>query len=99
MTPFFDSTSLFSSISNDEDTEWALWEELFGCVEYLKIPYDTILRMPVHVRKFWINRHNQAIKKEKDVKDGYTRTVEGVGVNAFAALEQANQRALLGYNL
>jgi hypothetical protein len=38
--------------------ERAFWEEIWGCVKYIKIPYDTVMNMPVYIRKILIARHN-----------------------------------------
>lgn len=67
-------------------------DELWGCVEYLKIPFDTLWAMPVYLRKYWIQRHNDKVKTEEqsnaNKSGGAPRTIEGDSVNAYARLEQ-----------
>ena len=82
-------TSLFLSTSEESasETEIALWNEIYGCVNYLKIPYDTVMTMPVYVRKFWIMKHNEENKQQTESK---TNTIEGQSINNYARLEQSN---------
>lgn len=67
-------------------------DEIWGCVEYLKIPFDTLWEMPVYLRKYWIIRHNEKVKKEENQQinngNGSVKTINGDGVNAYAKLEQ-----------
>lgn len=72
-----------------------LWEEIWGCVNYLNIPYDTVMEMPVYVRKYWIQRHNAACAEEQEqynqAKNGNKgSTIGGVSINSYAAIEQQN---------
>lgn len=82
--------NLFSLISNNAEAENALWDEIWGCVNYVKIPYNTVMyEMPVYVRKYWIKRHNDANNPDKH-RDGKTQTVDGSALNAYAEMEQSN---------
>ena len=74
------------------------WNEIYGCVNYLNLPYDTVMNLPVYVRKFWIKKHNMAIEEERvqaeQAKLGKSAgdMISGEGLNAFAEQEQMRQR-------
>ena len=74
------------------------WDEIYGCVNYLNLPYDTVMNLPVYVRKFWIKKHNRQVEEEQAemerAKAGQSAGdfISGEGVNAFAEMEQRNQR-------
>jgi hypothetical protein len=49
------------------------WEEIWGCVNIIKLPYETVMNMPVQHRKLWIRRHNyenELREKEAEVRLG-----------------------------
>ena len=88
-------TNIFFSISPDE--YYPGWiEEIWGCVKYIGIPYETVMNMPVQKRKTWIMRHNmeQEIQKEEaeKAKNGNTSMIDGLGINAYAQMEQNKQK-------
>lgn len=92
LVPFCDLISLFSSISNNPEAEQALWDEIWGCVSYVKIPYETVMyNMPVYVRKYWIQRHNEANAPEKN-SGSAVNTVDGASINTYAKMEQSNRK-------
>lgn len=91
LIPFCDLISLFSLISNNAEAETALWDELWGCVNYIKIPYETVMNMPVYVRKYWIKKHNEANNPDKQ-NGGNTKSIEGFAINSYAEIEQSNQK-------
>ena len=68
------------------------YSELMDMVEYMNIPLETVLKMPVYVRKAWIMRHNNKEaerKKERDNKNNNNSSnVMGESINAYARLEQ-----------
>lgn len=41
-----------------------LWDELTSCVKYVSIDHNTLLKMPVYIRKFYIAKHNESVKEE-----------------------------------
>lgn len=84
--PFCNLISLFSSISNDQESYQALWDELYGCNNYLKIPFDTLMDMPVHIRKYWIHKYNA--ENKEDTSTPNTSTISGINLNTYASLEQ-----------
>ena len=69
-------------------------EELWGCVKYIGIPYDTVMNMPIQTRKNWIMRHNAEEEKlqaiDKNGQGTSNREISGEGINAFAGIEQSN---------
>ncbi len=77
---------MFLSISNDQESYQQLWDELYGCNNYIKIPFDTLMDMPVHIRKYWIQKFN-ADNKE-DNSEPNTSTISGKNLNTYASLEQ-----------
>ena len=60
----------------------------------MKIPYDTLMEMPVHTRKSLIMRHNleqeQINERLEASKNGKTNKVSGEALNAQARMEQRN---------
>ena len=49
----------FSTSEGDDYYEKGLWDELYAFVTYVKVPYETVMKMPVYVRKYWIDKHNE----------------------------------------
>jgi len=90
LIPFCDLISLFSSIKFDSDYEMSFWNEIFGCVNYLNLPYETVMDMPIHIRKFWIQKHNQRAEEREAAikKEGGMSIVDGESINAYAKQEQ-----------
>ena len=81
-------------MSNDEMAEKRLWDELWGCVKYLEIPYETVRDMPVYIRKFWILKHNEANSERNNASaTDKASTIDGIALNAYAQLEQSNQKS------
>ena len=79
-------------MSKDETAEKYLWDELWGCINYLKMPYDTVLQMPVYIRKFWILKHNEVNQNSKNENsDSNSTTVNGIALNTYAQMEQKQQ--------
>ena len=39
--------------------------EIYGCMEYMHISYDTLMRMPIRQRKYFIKRHNAKVADEQ----------------------------------
>ena len=96
--PFCNLISLFLSIKRDQDSVMNFWDEIYGCVNYLNLPYDTVMNLPVYVRKFWIKKHNRQVEEEQAemerAKAGQSAGdfISGEGVNDFAEMEQRKQR-------
>lgn len=89
-TCFYPLTNIFFSIS-PEEYEKTFLDEIWGCVKYIGIPYDTVMSMPVATRKAWIMKHNseQENEKSRGSNDGRS-TVMGESLNSYAQLEQQN---------
>ena len=73
------------------DSEKKLWDELWGCVNYLKIPFDTVMTMPVYIRKFWIIKHNEVNNQNNIHGNGKTNSIDGAVINVYAQTEQGNK--------
>lgn len=84
----------------DNDYEMRFWNEIFGCVNYLNLPYDTVMNMPIHVRKFWIQKHNQTIEEQEKERaekgNGKQATVSGAMLNSYAKTEQSKKDIIGG---
>ena len=75
--------------------ERSFWEEIYGCVKYIGIPYDTVMSMPVHDRKTWIQKHNLEAKKKDtppDMDKNGNGVISGEMLNGFAKNEQMNEK-------
>ena len=89
MTPFCTLINLFSSIEYGSEYEYSFWNEIYGCVNYLNLPYETVMNMPIYVRKFWIQRHNRQAEEEKQSDiDSQQNKIGGIQLNAYARMEQ-----------
>lgn len=92
LPPFFSRlTNLFFSTLPDNYEE-SFWDEIWGCVNYIKLPYETVMSMPVRERKIWIQKHNfeqQRLKEDMDSKDSKgLSSMTGEGLNTYAKLSQ-----------
>ena len=61
-------------------------DEIWGCVKHVGIPYDTVMRMPIHNRRYFILRHNdeqEKISSSLDKNKGSTQFF-GENVNSFS---------------
>lgn len=72
----------------------AFWDEIWGCVKYIKIPYDTVMSMPIQNRKLWIQKHNSEQEEiQKSAERGKNgQMISGEGINTYASLEQKKQK-------
>lgn len=73
--------------------ETRLEREIWGCVKYIGIPYETVMKMPIYKRKDYIRLHNEeqeGIARQHN-KDSSKSTVSGMMINDYAKLEQANK--------
>lgn len=66
------------------------WNEIWGCVKYIGLPYDTVMNMPIQDRKVWIQKHN--IESKNEGKDPNEGNVSGFMINAYAENEQNNMK-------
>lgn len=89
---FYNLTNLFFSILPNE-YEARLDREIWGCVKYIGIPYETVMRMPIYKRKNFIRMHNEEQEgiKQKEEAANNKNKVNGELINNFAKMEQANQ--------
>ena len=94
LTPFCNLISLFSSISDDGTIEKALWDEIFGCVNYIKMPYETVMNKPVYLRHFWITKHNEAVEIENKEYNSGGESHSDASINSAAEIEQMKEENL-----
>ena len=57
------------------DYERGLKEEIWGVFKYMKIPMETVMKIPIQDRKFYIMRHNYEVEMEKGNRYGNTNDV------------------------
>ena len=77
----------YSTTVIDDDTLSLLvsiLKEIIDCVTYIKIPYDTLMNIPVFRRKQIILIHNENVNKEN--KNVETTTTTDMMVNSFAKM-------------
>lgn len=92
MKPFCNLISLFSSLVYSNEYELSFWNEIYGCVNYLNLPYDTVMSLPTYIRKFWIKKHNrEATEQSAGVGDGNMSIKSGMDINTYAKIEQKNK--------
>ena len=88
-------TNLFFSISSNE-YERAFKEEIWGCFKYIGIPLETVYSMPIHERKYFINRYNMDAQKDNSEHttsgNNIEHEVSGENLNSYAKLEQKKMR-------
>ena len=46
-----------------------LLNEIWGCVKYIKLPYDTVMNMPVYARKQWIQKYNAEMEEIEQMRN------------------------------
>ena len=88
---FYNLTNLYFSLIPNE-YERMLKDEIWGCTHYMKIPLETVMRLPVQDRRYFIQRHNEeqeGIRSAIDRRKGNT-TYDGEVLNEYAKLEQEN---------
>ena len=68
---FYNLTNLFFSLI-PSDYEASLKNEIWGCTHYMKIPLETVMKLPIQDRRYFIQRHNieqEELKKEIEKND------------------------------
>lgn len=54
------------------DFKQQLWDEIWSFETYVSgsnggnMSHDEVMRLPIHLRKYYIQRHNEKVKKEKE---------------------------------
>lgn len=94
---FYNLTNLFFSLIPSE-YERFLKDEIWGCTHYMKLPMETVMRMPVQDRRYFIQKHNEeqkGIRDSYEKKEGYSLS-DGETINEFAKREQQFQKNLRG---
>lgn len=59
----------------------------------MKLPMETVMKLPVQDRRYFIQKHNeeqQGIRKSYEKKTGTATISDGEAINEYAKLEQAN---------
>lgn len=74
-------------------------DEIWGCVKYVGIPYDTVMRLPIQNRRYFIMRHNEEQEKLMNERNGTNKNfnVYGEGANKLTENIQNNPKAGGGF--
>lgn len=64
LKPFFKLDLIFSGDLIKQKT--LLKKELFDCHQYMNYSHTELEKMPVYVRKYYIDLHNKRVEKEKE---------------------------------
>ena len=85
---------MFFSISPNEYAD-ALLDEIYGCFKYIGIPIDTVMKMPVQNRKYFISRHNRDCE-EMDEKYNHNESinVSGEATNTYTQMSMTDYKYL-----
>ena len=78
---------MFSGLS--ANLSFHLKEELFGCMKYMKMQYDQLLKMPTRDRKYFIKKHNE-VTQEENSRYSKSESLGGMAINNVA--DMAMQR-------
>ena len=68
--------------------ERRLRDEIWGCFKYIGIPMETIMKLPIQERKYYIYKHNQEQENNKEYNDKNISKYTGKDLNNFARNEQ-----------
>ncbi len=91
---FCNLTNLFFSLI-PSDYERILKDEIWGCTHYMKLPMETVMKLPIQDRRYYIHKHNeeqQDIRSRQERATGTNRTYDGEAINEYAKLEQENAK-------
>ena len=69
-----------------------LKDEIWGCTHHMKLPMETVMKLPIQDRRYFIQKHNE---EQEDLRARYERRngnqiQDGEAINAYARLEQQN---------
>ena len=78
---FLNGMIMFSGLSRELAV--ALQDEIFSCMRYIKIPYESLMHMPTKDRRYFIKKHNK-VTEEENAKYNKGETMTGMGLNAIA---------------
>jgi hypothetical protein len=70
-----------------------LKDEIWGCTHYMNLPMETVMKLPVQDRRYFIQKHNeeqQGIKRDFERRTGKATISDGETINEYARLEQEN---------
>ena len=73
-----------------------LLNEIWGCVKYIKLPYDTVMNMPVNARKQWIQKYNAEMEEIEQMRNNQPKNghsvVSGSMLNSYAKQDMKTSR-------
>ena len=81
LVAFLNGMIMFSGLS--KELAVALQNEIFSCMRYIKIPYDSLMHMPTRDRRYFIKKHNEATEEE-NAKYNKGETIGGAALNSLA---------------
>jgi hypothetical protein len=62
-----------------------LKDELFACHMYVKIPFETLEKMPIMDRKYYIHKYNEYMEARNSAMEGSTSTSD---ISSFTSMSQ-----------
>lgn len=67
---------------------------MWGCFKHVGIPMETIMKMPIQDRRFYIKMHNREQEKIKEMRNGNNgmTVTDGEALNKYAQNEQNNAK-------
>jgi len=89
---FYNLTNLFFSLI-PSSYERVLKDEIWGCTHHMKIPLETVMKLPVQDRRYFIQKHNaeqQEMRESYERKSSTNSSSDGELINKYARLEQEN---------
>ena len=80
---FYNLTNLFFSLI-PSSYEKILKDEIWGCTHYMKLPMETVMKLPIQDRRYFIQKHNE---EQQGIKDAYERKTGKQSYNGEAINE------------
>lgn len=74
-----------------KDFEKNLKEEIWGCFKHIGIPIDTIMKMTVMDRKFFIMMHNKTESERENSMNNDDMTMSAVEKDRFEMMNRARE--------
>lgn len=77
-----------------------LKDEIWGCTHYMNLPMETVMKLPIQDRRYFIQKHNQeqqGIRESYEKRNGNREKItDGETINEYAKLEQERLRNIKG---
>ena len=67
--------------------EQNLKDELFACHTYIKIPFETLDKMPIRDRKYYIHKYNKYMEERNAAMEGKSSSSSN-DIGAYTSMSQ-----------